>query len=47
MLKITEELRDMLMAYLATRPYKEVAQGINELSKLEKMAEPKTEEDKK
>jgi hypothetical protein len=51
MLKITEELRDNLIAYLSTKPYKEVAQGISELSRLEKIVEqPKTPdipEDKK
>lgn len=41
MLKITEELRDSLIKYLSSRPYAEVAQGIVELSRLEKIVEPK------
>ncbi len=50
MLKITEELRDNLIKYLSSKPYLEVAQGIAELSKLEKIVEPKEQkikEDKK
>ncbi len=34
MLQISEQLRDVLVKYLATRPYQEVAQGITELVNL-------------
>lgn len=46
MLQITEQLRDILVRYLATRPYQEVVQGIAELSQLKKIEEPKQEEAK-
>ena len=41
MYKISEDVLKGIIAYLAQRPYSEVAQGIDALSKLEKIEESK------
>lgn len=38
---ITEEELNNLISYLTTRPYAEVAEGIEALKKLERLEEPK------
>lgn len=44
--KLSEEVRNALLAFLAELPYKNVAQGISALTQLEELAEDKTSAEK-
>ena len=44
MYKITKEIRDALIQYLSTRPYAEVAGGIQALQSLKEIKEENNEE---
>lgn len=44
--KITEEVLQGIISYLAQRPYAEVAQGIQALGQLEEIVENKSAEEK-
>lgn len=47
MFKISKQLRDSLLAYMAERPYKEVEAGISALASLEEIKEDTKENIKK